>query len=54
MEHYFDDGASHLQPASRRIFHLPVPISPIPHPWRVVVVVVVRAKGDRSVRAKGE
>lgn len=34
---HFDDGPSQLQPFSERKFRLPVPISPIPHPWRVVV-----------------
>jgi hypothetical protein len=37
MSFYFDDGPSRLLPFGERRFHLPVPISPIPHPWRVVV-----------------
>lgn len=31
-EFCFDDGPSELQPFSLRIFHLPIPVSPIPHP----------------------
>jgi hypothetical protein len=38
QEFSFDDGPSDLQPFSQRIFHLPIPVSPIPYPWRVVVV----------------
>jgi len=34
---FFDDGLTELQPFSRRIFHLPIPLSPPRHPWRVMV-----------------
>jgi hypothetical protein len=36
-EFVFDIGPSELQPFSQCVFHLPVPMTPIPHPWRVVV-----------------
>ncbi len=34
---FFDDGPTELRPLSERIFHLPIPLSPSQHPWRVMV-----------------